>query len=122
MHPQSHTSPDGLLTLTSEPTLTINDAHPEGFNDWIISIEPGGWHTHPNAADPEGSTEQLIRGILEDRTILAVTYHDTEIHDVAALYSGETLEEAVQSERSRATPGWTITFRLWSGTILATAP
>jgi hypothetical protein len=122
MHQQSHTSPDGLLTLTSEPVLTIDSAHPKGFEDWIISIVPGDWHTHPDTADPEASTEQFIRDILEDRSILIVTTHNDSIDSVRPLHPFESLHQAIKSEQSSAISGWSVTFRLWSGKILASVP
>ena len=61
MKSQTHISPDNLITLTSELTRTINAEHPKGFEDWIISLFPGDWHTHLDPNDPIASTNKLIR-------------------------------------------------------------
>ena len=73
MRPQRHTSPDTRLTLISGPTITIDAANPQGRADWIIELTPGDWHTHPDPDTPEQSAEAILRDILEDRTILALT-------------------------------------------------
>ena len=131
MHPQSHTSPDMQLTLTSEPTRTINAEHPDGFDDWIIAIEPGGMHTHPDLLAPRDASEQakanatqaFIDDIINDRTILIARKTDNGITDVSWLDpQHSTLESAVeeaQADPHRA-PAQTIIFRLWSGKVLAT--
>ena len=131
MRPQSHTSPDKQLTLTSEPTRTINAEHPDGFDDWIITIEPGGMHTHPDLLAPQGASEQaksdatgaFIDDIIEDRTVLIVRRSGDEILDVTwidpKLGTFESAIETAQTDPHRD-PDQTLVFRLWSGKVLAT--
>ena len=134
MQRQSHTSPDGLLTLTSEPTRTINADHPEGFDDWIITIEPGDMHTHPDLLAPSDSSElakaeaaqRFIDDILQDRTILIIRSVSNQITEVSWVDAHtQTLESAVHeakndSHRDPNSPEHRIVFRLWSGTVFAT--
>jgi len=111
MRSQLHNSPDGLLTLTSEPTRTIDDAHPEGRDDWIISIEPGPWHTHPDLVD----TDAFIADILKDRTILAVFHRSDDIESIQPL--SESIESHIEREQSLLQAGEITIYRSWSGVV-----
>lgn len=133
MHPQTHTSPNALLTLTSEPTRTVDAAHPIGYDDWIIEIRPNGFHTHPSLLAPKGASDAaqaeaaraFIDDVLEDRTVLIVRSTDGRITHVARFDPGlHPLETAVLDERTRPDrpAGETTTFRVWSGRVLATIP
>ena len=117
---QTHISPDNLITLISEPTQTINAEHPEGFEDWIISLSPGDWHTHPDPNDPIASMNKLIRDVIEDRAVLQVWYKNNQIDEICILDSGL---DTVESENARLQlnpiPNYSIVHRLWSGQILS---
>ena len=116
MHPQSHTSPDALITLTSESTRTINAQYPQGFDDWIIALSPGPWHTHPDPDDPETNTSTIITNILQDRTPLALWHKDNQLVEVRALdLQWETVESQLKKFNENPIPSFTLTHRLWSG-------
>ncbi len=133
MRPQSHTSPDKQLTLIREHTKTINAEHPDSIEDWIIAIEPGGMHTHPDLLAPRGAsvqakceaTQAFINDIIEDRTVLIMRCSGDDVLDVSWIDPKlETLESAIQEaqtdpHRHFDPPDQTLIFRLWSGVVLA---
>lgn len=113
MKPETHTSPDALLKLISEPTRTIDADHPEGFDDWIIALEPGPWHTHPRSLDdPTG----FINSILNNKTVLAVRQSNGRVFDVEAVTRDS--DDHMSQEQSCVQPGESTTYRYWSGTVL----
>ena len=104
------------------PTRTVNAQHPQGFNDWIITLTPGQWHTHPDPKDPIASTNRFIHDVIEDRSILQVWYKDNQAEEVRVLTDWETVESETARFDSDPIPDYSITHRLWSGKILPITP
>ncbi|GEM_PF-5430171 len=112
MKPQTHTSPDGLLRLISEPTVTIDADHPVGFDDWIIALEPGPWHTHPRSL---GDPEAFIAAILKDHTTLAIQKTNKAIRECSPVR--DTDSEHWHNQEARMQPGDHLIYRNWSGKV-----
>lgn len=126
LNKQRHASPDGLLHLVVDTCVTENKEHPNGFEDWLIGIEPGGWHTHPdilaNVYDTtqQEATERYVDQILNDQQVIALRFVSENLHDafvVDLVYS--SMEEVMESEKKYIEQNERMIFRYWSGKQVA---
>lgn len=113
MQAQSHRSPDGLLLLTSEPTITIDATHPDGHDDWIIALEPGPWHTHPTDLN---NTDSFITAILNDETKLALYKRNNQVLETVPITTSAW--EYEDTHRPSMQSGDRIIYRTWSGGLI----
>lgn len=100
-----HTSPDGQLALSIASDLsgeTIIGFH--GF-DWAMEAS--------HLAEASGlslleATQQFVRDILEDRSIIAILTVDGDVEDI-------WITEHPQSDLEQCTEAEELSFRYWSG-------
>jgi len=123
---QQHKSPDGLLNLVVDSCVTANKKYSDGFEDWIVGIEPGAWHTHPdilaNRYDTthEDATELYLEQILNDKLLLRLCYVAGELQDVCVVnLAYSTLEEEVAKEKQYISANERLVYRYWSGDIVS---
>ncbi|MEZ6164843.1 MAG: hypothetical protein R3B67_10450 [Phycisphaerales bacterium] len=125
MKPSTYQSPDGLIGLKSEPTSTINRHYPDGFEDWIIELTPGGWHVHPDllsreySLPPEQASERFIAEILSGNRLLVLRYHEQALREVSILdLDCEPLESQLAQLHRQLTIDERAVIRTWSGTVM----
>ncbi|MBO6513385.1 MAG: hypothetical protein JJ974_05420 [Phycisphaerales bacterium] len=123
---QRYRTDDGLITLVVERTLTISSECPEGYEDWIIALEPGLWHTHPELIDydfiddNDESVDFYIQEILSDKLSIKMYYKHDELVDVSVLdLRNTTLDEQLVVEQEKIESSERIVLRSWSGNLIA---
>lgn len=135
IQPESHTSPDGLITLTVEQLDQYDDAQ-----DILVGFEQGPWHVHADyllewtyahidpPLSPEHAVRRYVDEILADQHPLVLFYKDDEFVDVQMFDHDESVEShaqrwldlAVERPPPEGVRFNKVIYRLWSGKILRT--
>lgn len=105
---ESHSSPDGLLTLS------VSDED----GDIAVGFEGLMWHTHgdilshlPGLSESDAIRE-FVDNLLQDRTLIALKLIDGELDDA---YPTESITEELEALTKYGDQNEQIKFRVWSG-------
>jgi hypothetical protein len=123
---QQHKSPDGLLNLVVDSCVTVTKECPDGFEDWIVGIEPGQWHTHPDIlanrydTTQKEATEAYLEQIMNDKLLLRLYFVAGELQGVSVVdLVHSTLDKELAKEKRYISASEGLVYRYWSGDIVS---